>query len=112
MKNKLKKYLTEDAGPGNKIYVFDHGKAVGYSESAAPACLTCFYSLQQNVKAGHHFVDRMTCENPNVFEAIANELTALGFSDFKGENPMKYHGQFDMMVHPQGKCKFWKRGRS
>lgn len=109
MKNKRKNYLIE-AG-NDKVYVWDFGYLVDYSERTAPTCLNCFYSLSRDIALGPKFAGRMTCENPDVFEAIANKLTADGFSDFKGTNPMKYHGQIDMMVHPQGKCKFWKKGR-
>lgn len=82
---KIDQYLIEE----KYIDVEEKIKATLIKYTTVDSCLNCFYSLK-----GYEW--DLTCENPEVGMIITGE---------------KYHGQYDMMISPNGKCKFWKHGR-
>jgi hypothetical protein len=87
---KIENYLTEKA---DDIILRDYAQEIDYKVSNLPSCWNCFYSLPAK---------KLTCENPTIYAIIAHE------EDWPEGN---YSGQFDMIVSPAGKCKFYKKGR-
>jgi hypothetical protein len=94
---KIEKYLTEasyvNAG---EIDVEDFAQTVNrdfkgtlLKFQVVDCCNTCFYSLGKST-------EDMTCENSEVGMVLTGE---------------KYHGQYNMRITPEGKCKHWKEGR-